>query len=639
MPGAPDWSKYSGTTPANTIPPVLSMPQTTPIDWSKYTPIAPASGVTQKTVEPSVVSSTAIEPKIAEYKDKLAEYQAKFDQIKTPKTGTTATQTDWQKQQEEKIKNQGQTGYDIFGNPVSDTGTSSTVQTPTPQLTRDELITRSLQEAQNTYASVRNTLNPELQMQVDAINKQFDALLNMQKMANAGKEAAVDSALLRTGSSRYSPLSAAGISNTEISYGISQLSNIESQRQTAIANARAAAAKDSWDLVGKILGRVDELEKEQRDLLTSQNQKLLEQVRTAQISQAVSAAIDSGLQNPKDIFDAMSGNQVIGTLNVSSDEVAKAYSDLVGSPAQLGQDWNMFQNLLSSGELQRVTGNANPTFFDYLKAKDAATTNPTDPTLLALRQAQLQQTLLQLKGYIDLPTNPDGTVSEQNVQYGSAMKFALADASATEAKLRGQTFSELLLQGEQQKAKEFIFKTALETSNADTFRKIQGVGETMAAIDSFKQLVREMKDRGISTDIISGTAEDLARKAGATIDPIKVDYLSRASQILFNYRKSMTGVQFSYAEGQQYAKLFPNYQNTLAVNDQLINSLYSGLATQVEIFYKQKLGTDNYNYLLSDPKGLNQFGIGNQQVKTENTLDPDLLQTNSQPGTASFLGF
>jgi hypothetical protein len=54
----------------------------------------------------------------------------------------------------------------------------------------------------------------------------------------------------------------------------------------------------------------------------------------------------------------------------------------------------------------------------------------------------------------------------------------------------------------------------------------------------------------------------------------------------------MTGVQFSYAEGQQYENMFPNYRSTLPLNEARIDGLMRGMKTRDKAFWEQKLGVE-----------------------------------------------
>lgn len=622
-----DWTKYSSTTPTTSPNTFLANPTgKTPMFYTNVTPTA-----TVKPTEPSVIGSSDVNKKIAQYKEQLANYQRQYDQIAKDRqktsttTATPTTQT----------------------TPTTPTTETSTQDQGTPEVkqptykTREELLKQSIDESKSTYQTISSYLNPELQQQLSAINASFDALVLIQKQANQGQEAAVDTALMRTGSSRYSPISAAGISAEQIRYGATQLANIESQRQTAIANARAAAAKDSWDLVGKILGRVDDLEKQQQDLLTSQNANLQKQIRSAQISMAVSSAIDKGLTDPKQIFDVLSGEKTLSALNASSQEVKDAYSSLVSSPQQLGQDWSIYQELLKTGELQNLTGKQEPTLFDYLKLKDAATQNPTDPTLQAIRQVTLQKQLLQLQGYITLPTDANGQVKPTDIQYGSAMKFAMSQASEGQRIAYGQLFSEELASGNVDKVRSLILNTALDTSDATTQQKYRGMINTIDGLSNLARLIQKAADDGVNTSLLTGSLEDVERKIGKTTDPRLVELKSYTNSLLFSYRNALSGAAFSFKEGEMYAELFPNYWNDTKVNQTLVSSLTSSLSSQVDTFFRQKLSSDNYDFLMKDQNKLPGFDINvaKNAIAPDDSLDVDLINGSSQPGSSSYLGF
>lgn len=605
-------------------------------------------------MEPTTISS--------DMTSQIGKYQQRID---TLSGGETLAQN------KSRVANQGKSGYDVFGNPtgiggadvlalqedkrksggtytgidgneyynydgspVSQSSTSSGIDEH--GIPTGDPLQATLDQTSRVYDYVKAKSDPQTNALIAQIQQQYATLINMQKMTNAGQQAGVDTALLRGGSSRYST-SGEGISAAQMSAGALALADLQSKEQQAILNVKSAAESKNWDVVGKLLDQAEKLRQDKISLAKQQSNTLAEQVRKASISQSISSLIDAQGEKatPKSILDAMNSNPLYAGLNATADDVQKAYADLVGSPEQLGTDWKVYQKLLGTGELAKVTGKENPTWFDYQQAKQMASVRPTDPVSNAILLVTLQEKQLALRGYVSLPTDASGAVSQKDVMLGDAMKQAMGEAASTLRMSKGQEFSDYLQRGEYTKAVGHILNTALQTEDVESSKKYTDSLNVVRQIKAFGDLMHEMQASGVDTGFVRGSVENSIRRIGNTTDPKLVEFQNRAKLILQSYRRAMSGVAFSAAENEDYKSIFPNYKNDISVNDALNSSITDSLGMQLENFYDRKLGHDNYEYI-KQMGAQPEYGVN---VKMEPEVDMSLISGGGDAGSSSDLGF
>lgn len=151
--------------------------------------------------------------------------------------------------------------------------------------------------------------------------------------------------------------------------------------------------------------------------------------------------------------------------------------------------------------------------------------------------------------------------------------------------------------------KDFIRQNAIEHENVDTKNQVLGRMATMASLKDAMAILRELQAKGVNTNIMRGTAEDVLRALGTTTNPELVSLRNRLAGTLINYRRAATGVAFGEREAAQYEQMFPNYKNTLPVNEALINGLMREMETYDRVYWEHKLGTDGAALILGAPPG------------------------------------
>lgn len=173
-------------------------------------------------------------------------------------------------------------------------------------------------------------------------------------------------------------------------------------------------------------------------------------------------------------------------------------------------------------------------------------------------------------------------------------------------------------EGNTEELRSVIRQAAIEGENVDAKNQIRGRMATAAALEDARGLLAEMKKAGVPTNILTGTAEDVARKLGTSTDPSYVAFANQLSDALINYRRAATGVAFSEKESAEYARMFPNYRQTMPVNEAAINGMLRAMRTNDRTYWENKLGKEGAALVLgyttpgvvspdNDPAGLLEF--------------------------------
>lgn len=148
----------------------------------------------------------------------------------------------------------------------------------------------------------------------------------------------------------------------------------------------------------------------------------------------------------------------------------------------------------------------------------------------------------------------------------------------------------LWTEGNEAELKGVIKQAAIEGENVDTKNQVLGRQATMAALSDARTVLQQMKRQGVPTNWLSGSAEDLARRLGTTTNPRYVELGNQLADALIAYRRAATGVSFGEREGADYARMFPNYRQTMPVNEAAITGLENAMKTHDRAYWTHKLG-------------------------------------------------
>ena len=162
------------------------------------------------------------------------------------------------------------------------------------------------------------------------------------------------------------------------------------------------------------------------------------------------------------------------------------------------------------------------------------------------------------------------------------------------------TFNDLLGQGRIDEAKSLVLQTAMEGADADTGRKLLGREEALGAIDDIRGSLQRYIEAGGSTNVLRGGYEKLIQKLGQTSDPTLAGIENDIRLAIQAYRQAVSGAAFTESESKEYQSVFPDINRSHTLNTAKLDSLENLFSRNQEVFFKQKLGSQNYNALFGE---------------------------------------
>lgn len=304
---------------------------------------------------------------------------------------------------------------DSSGNPVSLTETSPT----------DDKILSSLQNQITQSDAVTASV-------VQGIQSQYSQYIQQQQQANNAQQGKTNAALLMGGvtgqgsSSQYAPISSANLVQAQVSYGISQLSDLQNKENQAILAAQQAGQNQDFQLQDKINTQISNIRDNKvaaatnlNNQIAAQNKTLADQQLQSTIDNAISTLYKNGTTDPTDIMNALNKEG----FTVTADQVAKTVTDIGPSAAELqrqqaaltfAENNNVTQPFYLVGNTAINTQTGQPaSLADYQKATGQQVGLPANQTDFSKLQtlADPQVTSLQSK-YPDAGITPQDTMQE-----------------------------------------------------------------------------------------------------------------------------------------------------------------------------------------------------------------------------------
>ena len=149
-----------------------------------------------------------------------------------------------------------------------------------------------------------------------------------------------------------------------------------------------------------------------------------------------------------------------------------------------------------------------------------------------------------------------------------------------------------------EKSKGFLKRMAIQNApSADMANQVMGKERTTEFLDEIQGDLDTLNTKGINTNIFSGTRENVFAKIGKVKDPEMRAVATKIALAVMKFRRSMTGVQFGIIEHREYQKLFPSISKTGNFNQATINALRQAFTGDVDKFYSQSMGDENYQNL------------------------------------------
>lgn len=164
---------------------------------------------------------------------------------------------------------------------------------------------------------------------VSAIESRFSQLRQSQEASNAQELAGVKQALNLGGSSRYAPISSAGIIGAQVATNTRRLADLESQERALVSQARQAQEANDYRLLEKKLGLLEDVRQEKLKAAESLDKSLQETQIQSTRDNAIAGLVSQGVTDPAQLLDYLNYDEkgnLVGDFTLK--EVATAISYL-----------------------------------------------------------------------------------------------------------------------------------------------------------------------------------------------------------------------------------------------------------------------------------------------------------------------
>lgn len=180
-------------------------------------------------------------------------------------------------------------------------------------------------------AGLKSSLDATTKASIDAIEQQYSQLISQQTSINAQAAGARQAALLTGGTSRYSPDTATGIMQTQLSFGLQQISKLDSDENNAIAQANAANQQGDSALADKLISDAQDLRTQKQTIANQINQALsaanaakLAATQQSNMDSAIAAQLSQGVTDPAAIIQALGA----AGMTVTAKDIADTINNL-----------------------------------------------------------------------------------------------------------------------------------------------------------------------------------------------------------------------------------------------------------------------------------------------------------------------
>ncbi len=230
---------------------------------------------------------------------------------------------------------------DANGNPVNLTPTSPT----------EDTILKGLNDAKASADALTATI-------IDSITKQYQGLIEAQKQANLGAEGKVNTALLIGGvtgqgsSSQYAPISSAGIIQSQVSYGLGQIADLQNKEQMAILQAQQAGQNQDFQLQDKINTQIQNIRDEKVAAATKLNDAVTAAKSQTTLDNAVTKLYTSGITDAASVAAALSKQGLVDPTTgqpYTSDSINKSLTAIKPTADELNRSQAAIKFALDNG--------------------------------------------------------------------------------------------------------------------------------------------------------------------------------------------------------------------------------------------------------------------------------------------------
>lgn len=254
-----------------------------------------------------------------------------------------------------------------------------------PDETQDPVYKQEMDLINNLQSENDSTANTS----VNSIMKNYADLASQTQQRDNASSASLNNSLLLGGSSRYAPVSTAGILDAKTTSDMQDLSTLQDQESQKIAEVKQAQANQDYQLMEKKLSELDGIRSDKQTLAKSiatnmqtQNSTLRTQQVQASRDNAIAGLVEQGITDPDQILDTLNNNPN-GQGDFTATEVATTLGNIqkntgISSLEKLSGGVGDFYTLKATGNLpESIAGLPdNQQLFAYLKQVKAANTIP-----------------------------------------------------------------------------------------------------------------------------------------------------------------------------------------------------------------------------------------------------------------------
>lgn len=253
---------------------------------------------------------------------------------------------------------------DGSGQPLPTTQTSPT----------DDLIIGNLNAA-------KSQVDAQTATQIDGIQASFAQLISQQQQANTMAQNTVNNALLMGGvtgggsSAQFAPISSSGVIQSQVNYGIQQISSLQSQENTAILAAQKAGQDEDFQLMEQKNTEISNIRDQKvaaaqavNDQITAQNQKLADQNLQMSQDSAVAQLYQQGITDVPTIISKLQAQGI----NITADQAGQTLQTIEANDASI-KDAQSNLALAQQADVTTPYVNQNGKVFDAATGKTFAT--------------------------------------------------------------------------------------------------------------------------------------------------------------------------------------------------------------------------------------------------------------------------
>lgn len=264
----------------------------------------------------------------------------------------------------------------------------STAYEGLPDETQDPIYKQEVDLINNLQSNNDSVANAS----VNSIQRSYADLAARMQERDQATTNGVNNSLLLAGSSRYAPVSSAGVLDVKTRADMQDLADLQDQENQKIASVKEAQSSQNYQLLARRLDELDKLRSDKQSLAKSiatdmqtKNKTLRDQAVQSSRDNTIAGLVEQGVTEPSKILNMLNeydnGTSTGG--NFTADEVSKALTAIQKNTGQtslekLGGGVGTFYTLKNNGQLPADIASLpeNQQLFSYLKSYKTANTAP-----------------------------------------------------------------------------------------------------------------------------------------------------------------------------------------------------------------------------------------------------------------------